>query len=804
MSTSGDEDNIYEMSVENPEADTKRIELEREQALQMEEEAEGLTARSKERGWMLVDRLADTWACISRIQAEENETGSDLVHPMPRFDLIRYFEEAGTPSISPVWMTEDDGSWIIQWQNAADTRLAIEKGNAESAYIGQANVRLTSVPISEPEDIRRLRGLVRVDEVWHLTVAGVEQRKYDLRIKRCHEEEAERRAEAEEVERLKRIEEQERRTQEEEDRKEEERRNPPKWTVADLAPEFLQRCISRMYVMDLTDNKKTTVSDLEWYAFYEKTDPGILTPVVLKLIGKKEWFAIWRNPEDMWAACETARTQTWWKSRPSTIVAIPVVETSLLEPILHMVEQDGLECESMKDVQARHDKETERRKKTKDDKDKGDKGKPDPKTSTPVPRRVDLSNVPNPGGGGMPQPDFTFAGGGHGGDDDDGDDGDDGDHHGRTGGGTGRQQPKPNSGHDELDILGTSILTGKNRIGYPKLSQFRGTKLEKGDVTYTQYKYEIQEATTEYNESIVKEAIRRSVKGTAMYRLRMMGKGISLAQILQKFDIAFGSLKHYGTLMEEFYLVTQKEHEDVTQFATRLEEKLESIVLHFPEKLDEDKKEREKRERIYLGLREEYSLGLEYIYEDESKTYDYIYQAARKAESKMLAKAEKQTASGQASSKPKNLDAQNAAVITKEWLVNYMKVEAGKADANRLDRKKKKKKIRQSGHLSDQGSRNGQEEADDEEDDDDQDQLAAQVGEAQTPATGRPQAVGGRPGAPSAQNYLRCYKCQGFGHFARECTSRDEQVPTNARELNEQQRPGVRVHRAPATQAPAT
>ena len=50
-----------------------------------------------------------------------------------------------------------------------------------------------------------------------------------------------------------------------------------------------------------------------------------------------------------------------------------------------------------------------------------------------------------------------------------------------------------------------------------------------------------------------------------------MGPTTSMAHILQKLAIIFGTVASFDVLMQNFYKVTQSNHEKVPSFATKLE-----------------------------------------------------------------------------------------------------------------------------------------------------------------------------------------------------------------------------------------
>ena len=70
---------------------------------------------------------------------------------------------------------------------------------------------------------------------------------------------------------------------------------------------------------------------------------------------------------------------------------------------------------------------------------------------------------------------------------------------------------------------------------------------------------------------MVSESIVWSLKGVAADMARYMGPTTSMANILQKLTIIFSRVASFDVLMQNYYKVTQSNHEKVPSFATKLE-----------------------------------------------------------------------------------------------------------------------------------------------------------------------------------------------------------------------------------------
>ena len=103
--------------------------------------------------------------------------------------------------------------------------------------------------------------------------------------------------------------------------------------------------------------------------------------------------------------------------------------------------------------------------------------------------------------------------------------------------------------------------------------------LGKTGVSFKQWYNEVQCIKDHYLESVVQESFVRSLKGAAADMSWYMGPTTSVAHILQKLAVIFGTMVSFNILMQNFYKVTKGNHEKVTSFAMRLEGTLNQISL---------------------------------------------------------------------------------------------------------------------------------------------------------------------------------------------------------------------------------
>jgi hypothetical protein len=73
--------------------------------------------------------------------------------------------------------------------------------------------------------------------------------------------------------------------------------------------------------------------------------------------------------------------------------------------------------------------------------------------------------------------------------------------------------------------------------------------------------------------------MRRSLKGSASRVLMRLGPNASVEEILYKLDSVYGIVEEKETLLANFYSARQKENEDVSTWACRLEDLLGKTLI---------------------------------------------------------------------------------------------------------------------------------------------------------------------------------------------------------------------------------
>ena len=124
----------------------------------------------------------------------------------------------------------------------------------------------------------------------------------------------------------------------------------------------------------------------------------------------------------------------------------------------------------------------------------------------------------------------------------------------------------------------------------------------KMEVAFEQWYHNIQCVKDHCHESVVRESIVHSLKGAAADMARYMGPTTSMAHILQKITIIFGTVMLFVVLMQNFFKVTQSNHEKVPSFATRLEGTLNQIRLPCPRRITDQEVQQHLKDHLFHGV----------------------------------------------------------------------------------------------------------------------------------------------------------------------------------------------------------
>lgn len=116
--------------------------------------------------------------------------------------------------------------------------------------------------------------------------------------------------------------------------------------------------------------------------------------------------------------------------------------------------------------------------------------------------------------------------------------------------------------------------TMSTHIQTPRLENFSGDITgSKNESTFDVWKFQVERLVKSgYSEAAIRNAIDRSLKGTAMRIVIRLGTDATVKQILDKLQKIFGPVDKEEKIMAEFYSARQQQGEDVVSWGCRLEE----------------------------------------------------------------------------------------------------------------------------------------------------------------------------------------------------------------------------------------
>jgi len=145
------------------------------------------------------------------------------------------------------------------------------------------------------------------------------------------------------------------------------------------------------------------------------------------------------------------------------------------------------------------------------------------------------------------------------------------------------------------------------RTGNPTLKTFDGEPPQKGgksQVSFEQWKQDVLNLKGNYGVTTIREAIYKSLSGSARSALSSLGEKPTLKAIIQRLEVMFGTVFSMDVLLQQFYRISQDKKETVSQFAAHLEVSMNHIVstnVGFIHAIDT---ELHIKQRLFHGARE--------------------------------------------------------------------------------------------------------------------------------------------------------------------------------------------------------
>ena len=166
-------------------------------------------------------------------------------------------------------------------------------------------------------------------------------------------------------------------------------------------------------------------------------------------------------------------------------------------------------------------------------------------------------------------------------------------------------------------------MARKQTLALPKLNTHSGTESpRKGEVTFKAWRYEVKSLCTSHEESVVKEAMIRSLREHAATVLRGLPANVTVKEILRYMEQRCNPTVDAHVMLKEFNHMTQGSKESAAAYITRLEAALHRIRTKHPNEIGESRAQVMLKRGCYQGLRDGLKESLRYLYDNPDRTYE--------------------------------------------------------------------------------------------------------------------------------------------------------------------------------------
>ena len=194
-----------------------------------------------------------------------------------------------------------------------------------------------------------------------------------------------------------------------------------------------------------------------------------------------------------------------------------------------------------------------------------------------------------------------------------------------------RQDASLGWAHDVSSVLQTLMKEGALRTNIPKLSAFSWERA-KGEVSFEQWSYELQNLRKSYSDSALREGIQCFLRGAVTGTVCNMGPNVPLDMIIKTFTIEYDNVKSFDLLTRDFYQADQVEKETIPFFATRIEGILSQIRDRFPDQFPHQEEQRLLKDHLFHGSRKSIRDSVKYCFADASLDYMHFLEECSKSE----------------------------------------------------------------------------------------------------------------------------------------------------------------------------
>ena len=172
---------------------------------------------------------------------------------------------------------------------------------------------------------------------------------------------------------------------------------------------------------------------------------------------------------------------------------------------------------------------------------------------------------------------------------------------------------------------------------YPKFSPFSGEDPKpKTEATFEEWKYEVNCIVQDgdHSNATIAQAIRKSLRGQAKRVLLPLGTMADIREIMNKLEGVFGNVATGESVLQEFYMASQREGETVAAWGLRLEEILQKAIEKGQVRKDE--KNDMLRTKFWKSLRSERLKNATRVHFETISSFELLRRAVRAEEHEMM------------------------------------------------------------------------------------------------------------------------------------------------------------------------
>ena len=204
---------------------------------------------------------------------------------------------------------------------------------------------------------------------------------------------------------------------------------------------------------------------------------------------------------------------------------------------------------------------------------------------------------------------------------------------------TGSSVTAGNNSNQQSVLERITISTQDKPNYFPKFTNFSGEDPKpKKEASFEEWKYEVNCARRDpqYTESMIAQAIRKSLSGQAKRVLLPLGTASTVNEMLEKLEGVFGNVATGMSVLEEFYSASQKQGETVNAWSLRLEEILQRAIDKGHTRIEE--KDHLLKEKFWRCLRSERLKNATQIYYHTMDSFELLRRKVRAEEYEMEVK----------------------------------------------------------------------------------------------------------------------------------------------------------------------